>query len=52
MTNAESAKQIPMQSLLYKTITCLPRLVTTFFISKIKKDMSKTNTTKLYPVKK
>ena len=45
-------KQIPMQSLLYKTTTCLTQPVTTFFVSQIKKNLSKTTTIKLYPAKK
>ena len=37
-TNAESAQEIPIQSLLYKTTTCLTRPATTFFfISQMKK---------------
>ena len=49
-------KQIPLQSLLYKTTTCLKGPATTFFVtffvSQIKKNLSKTTTTKLYPAKK
>ena len=32
-----SPKPIPIQSLLYKTTTCLTRPATTFFVSKMKK---------------
>ena len=45
-------EQIPIQSLLYKTTTCLTRPATTFFVSQMKKNLSKTTTTKLYPAKK
>ena len=45
-------KQIPIQSLLYKTTTCLTRPATTFFVSQIKKNLFKITTTKLYPAKK
>ena len=31
------SKQIPIQSLLYKTITCLTRPAITFFVSQMKK---------------
>ena len=43
---------IPIQSLLYKTTTSLTRPATTFFASQIKKNLSKTTITKLYPAKK
>ena len=45
-------KQTPMQLLLYKTTTCITRPATTFFVSQMKKNLSKTTTTRLYPVKK
>ena len=45
-------KQISMQSLLYKTTTCLTRPATTFFVSQMKKNLSKTTTTKLHTAKK
>ena len=45
-------KQIPIQSLLYKTTICLTRPATTFFISQMKIYLSKTTTTKFYTVKK
>ena len=45
-------KQITMQSLLYKTTTCLTQPATTFFVSQMKKNLSITATTKIYPVKK
>ena len=45
-------KQIPLQSLLYKTTTCLTRPATTFFVSQMKKNLSKATATKLYPTKK
>ena len=38
-------------TLLYKTTTCLTRPATTFFDSQMKKTLSKTTTTKLYPAK-
>ena len=44
-------KQIPLQSLLYKTTTCLTRLATTFFWLANEQKLSKTATTKLYPAK-
>ena len=44
-------KQTPIQSLLYKTTTRLTRLATTFFVSQMKKNLSKTTTAKLYPSK-
>ena len=37
-------KQIPIQSLLHKTTTCLTQPPTTFLVSKMKKDLSKTTT--------
>ena len=47
------SKQIPIQLLLYKTTTCLTRPVSSFFfISQMKKNLSKRTTTKLYPAKK
>ena len=45
-------KEIPIQSLLYKTATCLMRQATTFIVSQMKKNLSKTTTTNLYPAKK
>ena len=45
-------KQIPTESLLYKTTTCLTQLATTFFVSQMKTNMSQTTTTKFFPVKK
>ena len=52
-------KQIPIQSLLYKTTTCLTRPATTLFVSQMKKtcrkqkkNLSKTTITKFYPAKK
>ena len=44
-------KPIPMQSLLYKTTTCLMRSATTFFVPQMKKTLSKTTTVKLHPAK-
>ena len=38
-------KPIPVQSFLYKTTTCLTRPATTFFVSQMKKKLSKTKTT-------
>ena len=43
--------QIPIQSLLYRKTTCLTWTATTFFISKMKKNLSKTTNTKFYPAK-
>ena len=45
-------KQIPIQSLLSKMTTCLTWPATTFFVSQMKKNLSKTITTKFYPEKK
>ena len=45
-------KQIPIQLLLHKRTTCLMQPATTFFVSQMKKNLPKTTTTKLYPVKK
>ena len=46
-------KQIPIQSLLYKTTNCLMRPTSDhFFVSQVKKNLSKTTATKLYPAKK
>ena len=46
-------KQIPIQSLLYKTTTCLTRSATTCLSHKWKKKkLSKTATAKLYPAEK
>ena len=45
-------KQIPKQLLLYKTTTCLAQPANTFFVSQVKKNLSKTTATKLYPAKK
>ena len=45
-------EQIPIQSLLFKTTTCLTRPATTFFVSQMEKNLSKTTTTKLYPASK
>ena len=44
-------QQIPIQSLLYKMTTCLTQPVITFFVSQMKKNLSKMTTTKLYPAK-
>ena len=44
-------KQIPIQLLLCKTATCLMRSATTFFFPR-KKNLSKTTTTQLNPLKK
>ena len=41
--------QIPIQSLLYKTTTCLTGPATNFLVSQMKKKLYKTTTTKLYP---
>ena len=43
-------KPISIQSLLYKMTTCLTQPATIFFVSQMKKNLSKTTTTKLYPV--
>ena len=43
-------KPIPMESLLYKTTTCLTQPATTLFVPEMKKP--KTTTAKLYPPKK
>ena len=40
-------QQIPIQLLLYKTTTCLTRPAATFFVSQIKKSLSKTTTKKI-----
>ena len=45
-------EQIPRQSLLYKTTTCLTQPAITFFALKKKKVLSKITTTKLYLAKK
>ena len=45
-------KTIPIQSLLFKTTNCLTRPATTFFVSQMKKNLSKATFTKLYPVKR
>ena len=45
-------KQIPIQLLLYKMIICLTWPATTFFVSQMKKALSKMTTTKFYPAKK
>ena len=45
-------KQIPIQLLLCKTTTCLVRSATTFLSPKRKKNLSKTTTTQLNPLKK
>ena len=45
-------KQIPIQSLLYKTTTCLTRPATTYFVPQMKKNLSKTATAKFYPAEK
>ena len=45
-------KQIPIQSLLYKTTTSLMQPATIFFVWQMKKNLSKTTTTKLYPARK
>ena len=44
--------QIPMQSLLYKTTTCLTRPATSFFVSQMKKKSLPKTTTKFYPANK
>ena len=44
--------QILIQSLLYKTTTCLTRSATAFFCLPNEKKLPKTTTTKLYPAKK
>ena len=44
-------KQNPIQLLLYKMTTCLTQPVTTFCLPN-ERNLSKTNTTKLYPAKK
>ena len=43
---------ILIQSLLYKTTTCLTRPATTFFVPQMKKTLPKTATAKLYPAEK
>ena len=43
--------QILVQSLLYKTTACLTWTAATFFDFQMKKNLSKTTTTKLYPAK-
>ena len=45
-------KQIAIQLLLYKTTMSLTRPATTFFVSQVKKNLSKTTATKLYPPSK
>ena len=45
-------KQILIQSLLYKTTTCLTRPSNHFFVSQMKKKLSKTTIKKLCPAKK
>ena len=45
-------KQIPIQSLLSKTTTCLTRTATTFFVPHVKKCLSKTAIAKNYPSEK
>ena len=45
-------KQIPIQLLLYKTTTCIARPGTTFFVSQMKKKLSKATTKKIYQAKK
>ena len=45
-------KQVPIQSPLHKTTICLTRPATTFFVSQMKKNLSKTTTTKPYPARK
>ena len=45
-------KQILIQLLLYKMTTCLMQSATTFFVSQMKKYLSKTTTTKLYQAQK
>ena len=44
--------QFPIETLLYKTTTCLTPPMTTFLFHKWKKKLSKTTTTKLYPANK
>ena len=43
---------ILIQLLLYKTTTCLAGHVITFFVPQMKKNLPKTTTAKLYPLKK
>ena len=50
-------KPIPIQTLLYKTTTCLTRPANTFFVPQMKKKqqqkkLPKTATARLYPVEK
>ena len=45
-------KPIPVQSLLYKTTTCLMWPAATFFVPQMKKNLSKTANAKLYPAEK
>ena len=47
-----SPKQIPIQLLLYKTTTCLTRPATSFLVSQMKKNLSKTTAIKFDPAKK
>ena len=45
-------KLFPIQLLLYKTTTCLTQPTTTFFVTQMKKNLSKTMTAKVYLAKK
>ena len=45
-------KPFPIQSLLYKTTTCLTQSATNSFVPQKEKKLSKTTTEKLYPAKK
>ena len=47
-----SPEPIPIQSLLYKTNTCLTQPATTFFCLPNEKNLSKTTTAKFYPAEK
>ena len=46
------SKQILIQSLLYKTTTCLTRPAATYFVLQMKKNLPKTATAKLYLAEK
>ena len=50
-TNAESTQANSRTIVMYKTAVCLTRTATTFFDLQMKKSLSKTTTTKLYPAK-
>ena len=51
-TMLSTPKQTAIQSLLYRATSCLTRPSTTIFVSQMKKNLSKTTTTKFYPGKK